>query len=136
MAGIWRIIGKHTCSCLQPSSPRQGVLICYYLSYFFYEEPISREIFLLRKKEIDWFMKVVVLQYSVMDMEVLYFQAYIDGVDFVFIDNPILSHIENNIYGENRVAPWMESKHKLEKDRQGRATNPDLDLADTEKIFR
>ncbi|XLU22751.1 hypothetical protein S245_058817, partial [Arachis hypogaea] len=26
-----------------------------------------------------------------------------DGVDFVFIDSPILSHIENNIYGENQV---------------------------------
>ncbi|MED6144955.1 hypothetical protein PIB30_020427 [Stylosanthes scabra] len=37
------------------------------------------------------------------DMEVLYFQAYIDGVDFVFIDSPVLSHIENNIYGGNRV---------------------------------
>ncbi|XP_025624089.1 granule-bound starch synthase 2, chloroplastic/amyloplastic isoform X1 [Arachis hypogaea] len=37
------------------------------------------------------------------DMEVLYFQAYIDGVDFVFIDSPILRHIENNIYGGNRV---------------------------------
>ncbi|RYR57216.1 hypothetical protein Ahy_A05g022959 isoform C [Arachis hypogaea] len=70
------------------------------------------------------------------DMEVLYFQAYTDGVDFVFIDNPILSHIENNIYGENRVLSWTESKHKLENDPQGHPTNPDLDPADTEKIFR
>ena len=27
-----------------------------------------------------------------------------------------VSHIENNIYGENQVVPWTESKHKLEKD--------------------
>ncbi|XP_028116734.1 granule-bound starch synthase 2, chloroplastic/amyloplastic-like [Camellia sinensis] len=37
------------------------------------------------------------------DMEVIYFQAYIDGVDFVFIDSPVFRHIENNIYGGNRV---------------------------------
>ncbi|RAL47117.1 unnamed protein product [Cuscuta campestris] len=37
------------------------------------------------------------------DMEVNYFQAYIDGVDFVFIDSPILRHIENNIYGGNSM---------------------------------
>ncbi|GFQ02147.1 granule-bound starch synthase 2 chloroplastic/amyloplastic [Phtheirospermum japonicum] len=37
------------------------------------------------------------------DMEVNYFQAYIDGVDFVFIDSPVFRHIENNIYGGNRV---------------------------------
>ncbi|XP_011098635.1 granule-bound starch synthase 2, chloroplastic/amyloplastic isoform X3 [Sesamum indicum] len=40
------------------------------------------------------------------DMEVNYFQAYIDGVDFVFIDSPIFQHIEKNIYGGNRVVPW------------------------------
>ncbi|KAK7316351.1 hypothetical protein VNO77_35321 [Canavalia gladiata] len=38
------------------------------------------------------------------DMEVTYFQAYIDGVDFVFIDSPSFRHIENNIYGGN----WMD----------------------------
>ncbi|XVE68152.1 hypothetical protein DITRI_Ditri09bG0046100 [Diplodiscus trichospermus] len=37
------------------------------------------------------------------DMEVLYFQAYIDGVDFVFIDTPMFCHMQNNIYGGNRV---------------------------------
>ncbi|CAA0828415.1 Starch synthase 2- chloroplastic/amyloplastic [Striga hermonthica] len=37
------------------------------------------------------------------DMEVNYFHAYIDGVDFVFIDSPIFRHIGNNIYGGNRV---------------------------------
>ncbi|XP_042497778.1 granule-bound starch synthase 2, chloroplastic/amyloplastic [Macadamia integrifolia] len=37
------------------------------------------------------------------DMEVLYFQAFIDGVDFVFIESPIFRHIENNIYGGTRV---------------------------------
>ncbi|XP_052195689.1 granule-bound starch synthase 2, chloroplastic/amyloplastic isoform X2 [Diospyros lotus] len=36
------------------------------------------------------------------DLEVLYFQAFIDGVDFVFIDSPMFRHIENNIYGGKR----------------------------------
>ncbi|KAL3526529.1 hypothetical protein ACH5RR_011185 [Cinchona calisaya] len=36
------------------------------------------------------------------DVEVNYFQAYIDGVDFVFVDSPVFRHIENNIYGGNR----------------------------------
>ncbi|MCL7048039.1 hypothetical protein MKW94_017908 [Papaver nudicaule] len=36
------------------------------------------------------------------DMEVNYFQAYIDGVDFVFIDSPVFRNIENNIYGGKR----------------------------------
>ncbi|KAJ0095635.1 hypothetical protein Patl1_15737 [Pistacia atlantica] len=33
-------------------------------------------------------------------------------------------------------ASWTESKPKLEKDPQGRATNSDLDPSDTEKLFR
>ncbi|KAL2335505.1 hypothetical protein Fmac_016718 [Flemingia macrophylla] len=37
------------------------------------------------------------------DMEVSYFQAYIDGVDFVFIDSPIFRHLQDNIYGGNRM---------------------------------
>ncbi|XP_061355119.1 granule-bound starch synthase 2, chloroplastic/amyloplastic [Gastrolobium bilobum] len=37
------------------------------------------------------------------DMEVMYFQAYIDGVDFVFIESPIFRHLQHNIYGGNRV---------------------------------
>ncbi|CAN4082597.1 unnamed protein product [Withania somnifera] len=37
------------------------------------------------------------------DVEVIYFQAFIDGVDFVFIDNHMFRHTENNIYGGNRV---------------------------------
>ncbi|EPS68296.1 hypothetical protein M569_06471, partial [Genlisea aurea] len=37
------------------------------------------------------------------DMEVNYFHAYIDGVDFVFLDSPIFRHLEANIYGGNRV---------------------------------
>ncbi|XVE83771.1 hypothetical protein DITRI_Ditri16bG0113200 [Diplodiscus trichospermus] len=37
------------------------------------------------------------------DMEVSYFQAYIDGVDFVFIDSPIFHHMQNNIYGGDRL---------------------------------
>ncbi|KAJ4832965.1 Sucrose synthase [Turnera subulata] len=37
------------------------------------------------------------------DVEVNYFQAYIDGVDFVFIDCHLFWHIENNIYGGSRL---------------------------------
>lgn len=37
------------------------------------------------------------------DVEVTYFQAFIDGVDFVFIDCHMFRHMENNIYGGNRV---------------------------------
>ncbi|CAN6283344.1 unnamed protein product [Urochloa humidicola] len=37
------------------------------------------------------------------DMEVKYYHAYIDGVDFVFIDNPIFHHVESEIYGGNRT---------------------------------
>ncbi|XP_027153219.1 granule-bound starch synthase 2, chloroplastic/amyloplastic [Coffea eugenioides] len=37
------------------------------------------------------------------DMEVTYFQAYIDSVDFVFIDSPSFRHIGNDIYGGKRV---------------------------------
>lgn len=33
-------------------------------------------------------------------------------------------------------ASWTESKPKLERDPQGRATNPDLSADDTEKLFR
>ncbi|CAI9758660.1 unnamed protein product [Fraxinus pennsylvanica] len=37
------------------------------------------------------------------DMEVTYFQTYIDGVDFVFMDSPVFRHRENDIYGGNRM---------------------------------
>ncbi|KAF7820527.1 granule-bound starch synthase 2, chloroplastic/amyloplastic-like [Senna tora] len=37
------------------------------------------------------------------DVEVTYFQTYIDGVDFVFIDSHMFRHLEQNIYGGNRV---------------------------------
>ncbi|KAK3153788.1 hypothetical protein QOZ80_2BG0181150 [Eleusine coracana subsp. coracana] len=37
------------------------------------------------------------------DMEVNYYHAYIDGVDFVFIDNPIFHNVESEIYGGNRT---------------------------------
>ncbi|XP_022739288.1 granule-bound starch synthase 2, chloroplastic/amyloplastic-like isoform X1 [Durio zibethinus] len=37
------------------------------------------------------------------DMEVSYFQAYIDGVDFVFMDAPMFRHMQSNIYGGNRL---------------------------------
>ncbi|GLJ50083.1 hypothetical protein SUGI_1065240 [Cryptomeria japonica] len=36
------------------------------------------------------------------DMEVRYSQAYIDGVDFVFINSPTFQGFQNNIYGGNR----------------------------------
>ncbi|GMH26982.1 hypothetical protein Nepgr_028825 [Nepenthes gracilis] len=38
------------------------------------------------------------------DIEVCYFQAYIDGVDFVFIDSCVFRGIEKNIYGGN----WLD----------------------------
>ncbi|XP_027354873.1 pre-mRNA-processing protein 40C isoform X2 [Abrus precatorius] len=37
---------------------------------------------------------------------------------------------------KDSLASWTESKPRLEKDPQGRATNPDLDPSDTEKLFR
>lgn len=36
------------------------------------------------------------------DMEVQYFQAYIDGVDFIFIENHMFHNLGSNIYGGNR----------------------------------
>ncbi|KAH9306697.1 hypothetical protein KI387_011101, partial [Taxus chinensis] len=33
------------------------------------------------------------------DMEVGYYHAYIDGVDYIFIDNPNFHGFKNNIYG-------------------------------------
>ncbi|KAI3748023.1 hypothetical protein L6452_10836 [Arctium lappa] len=44
-------------------------------------------------------------RYSVngQDMEVHYFQTYIDGVDFVFIENPMFQNLGSNIYGGNRT---------------------------------
>ena len=40
-------------------------------------------------------------------MEVTFFQAYIDGVDFVFVDSPMFHHIEKSIYGGNRVVRYL-----------------------------
>ncbi|KAL8193486.1 hypothetical protein R6Q57_026621 [Mikania cordata] len=37
------------------------------------------------------------------DMEVQYFQAYIDGVDYIFIDNHMFQNLGSNIYGGNRT---------------------------------
>ncbi|CAJ1829859.1 unnamed protein product [Sphenostylis stenocarpa] len=37
------------------------------------------------------------------DEEVRYFHAYIDGVDFVFVDSPFFHHLEHNIYGGSRL---------------------------------
>ncbi|XP_010246168.1 PREDICTED: granule-bound starch synthase 2, chloroplastic/amyloplastic-like [Nelumbo nucifera] len=36
------------------------------------------------------------------DIEVTFFQAYIDGMEFVFMDGPMFRNIEENIYGEGR----------------------------------
>ncbi|XP_062233237.1 soluble starch synthase 2-3, chloroplastic/amyloplastic-like [Phragmites australis] len=36
------------------------------------------------------------------DLEVKYFHAYIDGVDFVFIDAPLFKHRQDDIYGGSR----------------------------------
>nr|DAD21471.1 TPA_asm: hypothetical protein HUJ06_022934 [Nelumbo nucifera] len=36
------------------------------------------------------------------DMEVTFFQAYINGMDFVFMDSPMFRNIEKNIYGGGR----------------------------------
>lgn len=43
-------------------------------------------------------------------MEVSYYHAYIDGVDFVFLDSPIFRHRENDIYGGNRVVKFLLSR--------------------------
>ncbi|KAK7273393.1 hypothetical protein RIF29_14442 [Crotalaria pallida] len=37
------------------------------------------------------------------DVEAKYFQAFIDGVDFVFIESPMFHNIEQNIYGGSRL---------------------------------
>ncbi|XP_010693244.2 granule-bound starch synthase 2, chloroplastic/amyloplastic [Beta vulgaris subsp. vulgaris] len=37
------------------------------------------------------------------DVEVCYFQTYIDGVDFVFIDAPFFRHLGKDIYGGSRL---------------------------------
>ncbi|KAK9682372.1 hypothetical protein RND81_10G069200 [Saponaria officinalis] len=36
------------------------------------------------------------------DIEVGYYQTYIDGVDFVFVDAPVFRHLGNNIYSGSR----------------------------------
>ncbi|CAM8987619.1 unnamed protein product [Rhodiola kirilowii] len=36
------------------------------------------------------------------DHEVTYYHAYVDNVDFIFIDSPTFQHMENNIYGGKR----------------------------------
>lgn len=36
------------------------------------------------------------------DLEVAYFHAFIDGVDFVFIECPMFRHMGHNIYGGKR----------------------------------
>lgn len=40
------------------------------------------------------------------DMEVKYYHAYIDGVDFVFIDNPVFHYVQSEIYGGDQTDIW------------------------------
>lgn len=40
--------------------------------------------------------------FGLQDLEVKYFHAFIDGVDFVFIDAPLFRHRQDDIYGGNR----------------------------------
>lgn len=44
---------------------------------------------------------------AIQDMEVSFFHAYIDGVDFVFIESPIFRHRGNDIYGGNRLVKTL-----------------------------
>ncbi|CAL5420752.1 unnamed protein product [Camellia sinensis] len=37
------------------------------------------------------------------DVDVSYFQAYIDGVDFIFVDRYMFHNFKSNIYGGDRV---------------------------------
>ncbi|XP_027352402.1 granule-bound starch synthase 2, chloroplastic/amyloplastic-like [Abrus precatorius] len=37
------------------------------------------------------------------DVEVKYFQSYIEGVDFVFVESSMFHHLEHNIYGGSRL---------------------------------
>ena len=50
---------------------------------------------------------IILMIFYFQDMEVSYFQAYIDGVDFVFMDSPIFRHMQNNIYGGNRLVGYL-----------------------------
>jgi hypothetical protein len=40
--------------------------------------------------------------FGLQDLEVNYFHAYIDGVDFLFIDAPLFRHRQHDIYGGSR----------------------------------
>ncbi|XP_011016958.1 PREDICTED: pre-mRNA-processing protein 40C-like isoform X3 [Populus euphratica] len=51
-----------------------------------------------------------------------------------FISCQVLQGCRQNYLLE--LASWTESKPRLEKDPQGRATNPDLDPSDIENLFR
>lgn len=56
------------------------------------------------------------MEYTLLqDMEVMYFHAYIDGVDFVFIDSPVFRHLSSNIYGGNRLVRLYYSPCSLLK---------------------
>jgi len=48
-------------------------------------------------------------------MEVTYYHAFIDGVDFVFLDSPNFRHLQDSIYGGNRMVIvcfcWVVAHH-------------------------
>lgn len=54
-------------------------------------------------KQTKFYMVQFLMFLSFQDVEVRYFQAYIDGVDFVFIESHMFQHMEHNIYGGTRV---------------------------------
>ncbi|KAI8024212.1 hypothetical protein LOK49_LG03G00464 [Camellia lanceoleosa] len=52
--------------------------------------------------------------YDSYDVDVSYFQAYIDGVDFVFVDSYMFCNFESNIYGGDRVRMVLFCKAAVE----------------------
>lgn len=73
----------------------------WWMARYALAEMLSCNLFPIRvtKLFLSWCNKFLSLQ----DIEVCYFQAYIDGVDFIFIESSLFRHLEHNIYGGNRV---------------------------------
>jgi hypothetical protein len=49
-----------------------------------------------------YFQTIIRFCFDLQDLEVNYFHAFIDGVDFVFIDAPLFRHRQDDIYGGSR----------------------------------
>ena len=49
-----------------------------------------------------YFQTIMSFCFDLQDLEVNYFHAFIDGVDFVFIDAPLFQHRQDDIYGGSR----------------------------------